>query len=150
MSKAKQELHQAPNGWSFLIEVSKGIFALINNDKIYPLFGLIFFVLCAFTLWLMPSSEVAYVVKSLINRALGGELPLIIMLVLSNTGWAYLYKKMRRQDEEEIRRLSDLRSQLMHLKPRVQIEEHRSSEGDCQEQYLIPPGLSNKSKDKGK
>ncbi|ASQ90113.1 hypothetical protein CHL67_03490 [Prosthecochloris sp. GSB1] len=87
----------------------------------------------------MPDSDWGEVIKILVNQVFVDNWVLIFLLFISNLFWAVLFKKMKGLYQSEIDRLSEIRSELMHKKNLVSIDEHRSSEGDCEEQYVLPP-----------
>ncbi len=132
---------QGDNGWTFLIAVVNGCFKLFNNNKIYPVFGLLLVGLAGLIIWRLPESELASVVHIILNEFVVNKGGLIALLLASNFGWVYLLGRQRKMYVAEIDRLAKIRSELMHVKDNgqgVHIESHRSSDDDCEELYVIP------------
>lgn len=126
------------NGWRVLYLFIEGVLDLINNNKIYPVFGLLFLSLIGLIVWRLPDTELAEVLKLLINEFVVDKGGLIAVIVITNLGWAYLLKRMTGIYKREIDRLSAIRSELMHNSDRKNIDKHRSTNGDCKESYIVP------------
>ena len=127
------------NGWRVLAIFIEGLFNLINNNKIYPAFGLFLLGIFSLIVWRLPGSELAEILKILINEVLVGKGSLIVIIVVTNVGWAYMLKRIREVYQNEIDRLANVRKELLHHGSESPlIKEHRSTNGDCKESYLIP------------
>lgn len=126
------------NGWRVLYIFVEGIFNLINNNKIYPAFGLMLLFLMGLTVWQLPGTELAEIVKLLINEFIISRGGLIAIIIITNLGWAYLLKRMTGIYQREIDRLAAIRSELMHEPDRKKIKAHRSTNGECEESYIVP------------
>jgi hypothetical protein len=136
--KKKKNNETEYNGWRVLLAFIDGIFELINTHKVYPAFGLFILSILGLIVWRLPDTELAEIVKLLINEFVVSKGGLIGLLALTNLGWAYLLKRMNRIYSEEIDRLAKIRSELMHNGSSKIIESHRSSKEDCNEHYIIP------------
>jgi len=115
-----------------------GSIKIINTGKVYPLIWLIFMVIMTIIVWRIPEhtlGELALFFVTKIVMSYGG---LIVLLLLSNFSWKYIFDKQRENYEKEIQRITKVRSELMHNSDRVKIKNHRSTEDDCKEVYLIP------------
>ncbi|PWN54613.1 hypothetical protein [Abyssibacter profundi] len=133
----RQEKAAEYNGWRALVVFLEGIFDLINNRQIYPAFGLVLLSICVVVVVRLPENELAEVIKLLISKAGGSAGGMFALLIVTNGGWWYLTKRLRSIYKHEIERLVAVRSELMHG-PDAKIRQHRSSEEDCPEQYLMP------------
>lgn len=134
--QAKKQRTPAPkqkNGWDVLSELIQGTIGLINNNKVYPAFGLLLLGIVGLVANRLPPDDLAEITKLLIKD---GSLLLLAALVASNLGWAYLLKRTRETYLKEIDRLASVRSELMHKDG--SIKNHRSSNDDCDESYLLP------------
>ena len=125
------------NGWRVLYFFIEGVFNLINSNKIYPVFGLLFLLLIGLIVWRLPDTELAEILKLLINEFVVDKGGLIVLIVVTNLGWAFLLKKMANMYKREIARLSAIRSELMHNSNRKNIGEHRSTNSNCKESYIV-------------
>lgn len=137
----KAEPVQKENVWSFLIVVAKGIFQLVNNNKIYPTLALCLLSLIGLVVWRLPESDLAEISKMLINEIVVGKGGLIAFLVLTNAGWIYLTKRLRELYLGEIDRLSEMRKNLLHTNEQRDgkvIGNHRSSDDECKASYILP------------
>lgn len=129
------------NMWRFLTEFSQGFFSLINSGRVFPAFGLAILVILGIVAWRVPESDLADLIEQFFEILSGSELLLWTALIVTNGVWLYIVRRVRRQDQAEIERLTDVRSELVHgreegeLEP---IERHRSSEDDQTEEYIIP------------
>lgn len=144
--KNKKSNESEYDGWRVLLAFIDGIFELINSHKVYPAFGLFILSILGLIVWRLPGTELAEIIKILINEFVVNKGGVISLLILTNLGWAYLLKRMNRIYSEEIDRLAKIRSELMHNNSSQKIEKHRSSKDDCDEHYIIPNGedLENK------
>lgn len=138
--KNKKNVTHEYNGWRVLLVFIEGIFELINSHKIYPAFGLFILSILGLIVWRLPDTELAEIVKLLINEFIVNKGGLIGLLVLTNLGWAYLLKRMNGIYSKEIDRLAKIRSELMHNSSSQKIEQHRSSKEECDEHYILPNG----------
>lgn len=112
------------NGWRVLYFFIERVFDLINSNKIYPVFGLLFLLLIGLIVWRLPDTELAEILKLLINEFIVGKGGLIAIIVVTNLGWVYVLKKMTDIYKCEIDRLSAIRSDLMHNPNRNNINKH--------------------------
>jgi hypothetical protein len=126
------------NGWHVLMRFVDGIFDLVNTNRIYPAFGLILLAIVSLTIWRLPPDELANIIKVIVADVVIGKGFLISLVVVSNLGWIYLFNRMRDMYKNEIDRLSNIRSELIHNSGRNVIEDHRSSERVSKESILIP------------
>lgn len=126
------------NGWRVLYLFIEGVLNLINNNKIYPVFGLLFLSLLGLIVWRLPETELADVIKILINEFVVDKGGLIAIIVITNLGWAYLLRRMTGVYQREIDRLAKIRSELIHNNDRKSIKAHRSTNGEIQESYIVP------------
>lgn len=83
--------------------------------------------------WRLPETGLAEIIKSLIDQ----KGLLIFLLIVTNMGWYKLYKTMKTLYQDEINRLADIRKKLMHGTENT-IENHRSTQDDCKESYILP------------
>lgn len=139
-NKKKKNKASEYNGWRVLLAFINGIFELINSHKVYPAFGLLILSIFGLIVWRLPTTELAEIVKILINEFVVNKGGLIGLLVLTNLGWAYLLKRMNKIYSAEIDRLAKIRSKLMHDSSSKKIDKHRSSNEECDEHYIIPNG----------
>lgn len=134
----KKESNNQPNIWAFGIEVFKLIFQLFNNGVIFPIFGLVLVFSFLLIVYKIPNSEVAGLIKFLVEKYLtGNSAAYLMMLILTNIGWPVVFIMMRNVYKGEIDRLTNVRSELMHLEERRKINDHRSSKGDVVEKYVF-------------
>lgn len=126
------------NVWRVLYVLVEGILNLINNNKIYPAFGLFILSIICLIIWRLPETDLADIIKLLINEVIVGKSGLIFIIIFTNFGWVYVFNRMKVIYGHEIDRLASLRSELMHRPERNNIEEHRSTNGDCEESYMVP------------
>ncbi|WP_179953478.1 hypothetical protein [Desulfobotulus mexicanus] len=124
--------------WRFLTVLVDKFSNLINNNKILPLSGLVVLLIMASIIWRLPETELAEIIRLLINEFITGKGGLIFLLVATNAGWFYLLKRSREIDQREIDRLSAIRSELMHKDQKTTIKKHRSTNGACEESYILP------------
>lgn len=139
--KSTQKSKPAPqyNGWRVLAIFIEGIFNLINNNKIYPAFGLFLLSVFSLIIWRLPSSDLAEIIKILVNEVFVGKGSLILIIVFTNLGWAYILKRIRGVYQDEIDRLSSIRKELLHNGSESPlIQKHRSTNEECKESYMIP------------
>lgn len=126
-------------GWEFARDFSSGVFGLLNTGRVFPAFGLLILVLMGLVVWRLPETELALVVKDFLNLLRSSVALAFVLLVTSNLTWFILFRKQKRIYENEINRLADIRSNLLHLgHERVQIDDHRSSDGVQAESYIFP------------
>jgi hypothetical protein len=135
-------------GWNFAKDFSKGIFQLLNSGKIYPAFGLVILVIIGIVAFRLPEAHLATTVseffstlQSLFGLSLGA-------LVASNLGWAWLFRRQTKLLEDEIERISIMRSELLHTPNRIQITNHRSSDSPVTEAHILPEALAKPKNDK--
>lgn len=152
--KPKKEAKKEPKnpetygGWHFARDFSTGVFGLLNTGRVFPAFGLLILVLMGLIIWKLPESDVAAALSGFFEFLRSSFTFAITLLVSSNTVWYLLYKKQKRLYEAETKRLSDGRSELLHLgSDQVIIVNHRSSEGAQAESYILPDSDVNNSKD---
>lgn len=126
------------NGWRVLYLFIEGIFNLINNNKIYPVFGLLLLSLLGLIVWRLPGTELAEIVRLLINEFIVSKGGLIAITIITNVGWAYILRRKTGVYQREIDRLAKTRSELLHNPDRQCIKTHRSTDGECQESYIVP------------
>ena len=129
------------NVWSFLTEFSNGIFKLINNNKIWPVLFLMLMVILVLLTWKLPEEEVAPTIALVIREFVVGKGVFWLSLIITNLGWAYIFKRQKNIYSSEIARLAEVRSSLMHSNNSGQaanIKEHRSSKRECSESYVLP------------
>jgi len=139
-NRRSQAKSKAPeyNIWRVLFVFIEGFFNLINNKQIYPAMGFIILTIMGLIVWRLPDNELAEIVKLLINEFIVGKGTLIALIVITNLGWVYLLKRTTNVYQREIDRLAAIRSDLMHNPNRKNIENHRSTNGDCEESYIVP------------
>ncbi len=133
-SKSKSEY----NIWRVLVVFIEGIFNLFNTNKIYPAFGLLLIYIMGLIVWRLPNEDLADIIKILVNEFIVNKGSLIAIIIITNFGWAYLLKRTTKLYQNEIDRLSNIRSKLLHKSEDKSIIKHRSSEEDCKESYIIP------------
>lgn len=138
--KIKSGEGSSPYNWPRVAHrVVDGFIELVNNNKIYPAFGLLLLIIATIIVVRIPQSDLAEVIKTGLT-ALSLTTPgLLFALIFSNLGWFYLLRRMKSIYGDEIDRLAAQRKVLMHG-PSTKIQNHRSSEGECSESYLIPNG----------
>lgn len=139
MNASKKTPSQAPNSWSFAIEVARGIFGLINSGRIYPAFGLLLLSLSGLVIWRLPEADLARVTIAFLDVLAGSTGLAYVLFAASNIAWYLLFQKQKRIYDKEIDRLAAIRKDLFHLGVnQVLIENHRSSDGEQKESYIIP------------
>jgi hypothetical protein len=137
VNKAPPKPKYEHNGWSVLYRLVDGVLNLLNTNKIYPAFGLIFMSLAALIVWRIPETELAAILLIIVNEIIVSKSGIIVLFIVANVGWMYYLNRMEKMYEKEITRISTVRSNLMHKPGRVTIDEHRSSEGEVEESYLL-------------
>lgn len=137
MSNKKQP--PAPNGWSFATEVAKGIFGLLNTGRIIPAFGILILCIVGLAVWRLPESDLAKVSIAFFDYLSSSAGIAYTLLFSTNVGWLWLLKRQKQIYEKEMDRLADMRSKLFHLgADQVLIKNHRSSNGEQREGYILP------------
>lgn len=126
------------NGWRVLHRFIEGLFDVINNRQIYPFSMLIIFLIIAAVVWKLPGDELADIIKLLINSP-PIWVALILIVVITNLVWLYLFQRKTSIYNREIDRLTAIRRELMHNPSKNLIKRHRSTEDECEESYIIPP-----------
>lgn len=126
-------------GWHFARDFSNNLFGLLNTGRVFPAFGLLLVIISGITVWRLPDSELAPIIRDLIAW-LGGSAGFAWgVVLLTNLFWMVLCAKQTKLYREEIKRLAALRSQLMHGENLTLIKKHRTSDGEQAESYFLPP-----------
>lgn len=125
------------NGWRVLHFFLEKFFGLINTNKIFPVFILLLFAIIGLIIWRLPGSELADLLRALINKDIVNEVGLVFALVATNLAWVFIVTVLTLTYQREINRLSEERKKLFHQPDRSSIEEHRSSEGKQRAVYLF-------------
>lgn len=138
-SKPLKKQTEKYGGWNFARDFSAGIFGLLNTGRVFPAFGLLLLGIMGLVVWKLPESDLAHVVDGFFNVLRSSFALAFSLLVLSNIVWFILFMKQKRIYENEINRLSDIRSDLFHLGGnQVLIKNHRTSNGSPPESYILP------------
>lgn len=143
--KKQPKAPETYGGWHFARDFSSGLFGLLNSGRVFPAFGLLILVLMGLLLWRLPEASLVPVIDGFFGVLRSSFALVLCLLLSSNAVWFVLFRKQKRIYENEISRLSNIRSDLLHLgNNQVRIENHRSSEGGQAESYLFPdPGALN-------
>jgi len=143
MTKArKQHKNTAQYTWAHVaFRAVDGGLNLINNNRIYPLFGVLALCIAALIVWKLPASTLGTILTTLVNEFIVNKGGLIAMIIISNMAWLYMFNRMRRLYSDEIKRLSEIRSDLMHNNTTHKIEKHRSTNDECKETHIFPISL---------
>ncbi len=113
-----------------------GVLGLLNSNKAYPAFALVLLVIIGIISWRLPESDLGWILKRIIENATTSSGTLIGFLVLTNIGWYFVVRQLKRVYQAEIARLINVRQALMHGK--VSIQNHRSSSGEQQPTMILP------------
>lgn len=136
---SKKQHVETYGGWHFARDFSAGFFGLVNSGRVFPAFGLLLLVIMGLIVWRLPEAELAPVIKNFFDLLRGSVSLAIVLLLLTNFGWFFLLRRQKTIYENEIKRLSDIRKDLLHLgSSQVLIENHRTSTGAQSETYLFP------------
>lgn len=92
-SKITNKSNGKRNGWDVLHACVEGLFYLINSAKIYPAFGLLAVALMGMLIWKLPRTEVASILKIILNEFLVGKGMLLVILLITNLLWAYINRR---------------------------------------------------------
>lgn len=126
-------------GWDFARDFAGGVFGLLNNGRIFPAFGLLILSLMGLVAWRLPEAELAGLVRDFFFVLRSSFGVMLALFVGSNLMWFWLSNRQKRIYENEIGRLSEIRSRLLHKGADiVQIKDHRSSNGEQKEGYILP------------
>lgn len=136
----------AYGAWHFARDALNHLFGLINTGRIIIVVFLVFVVLLAIVLLRTPPNVLPGLVRDLIDAVRSSTGVAYTLLLASNFGWLYLLKLQRRLYQDEIDRMAAIRKQLMHGEASVLIKQHRSSDGEQREGYILP---SNAADSKG-
>lgn len=124
----KRKASQPPyGGWMFARDTSRQLFKLLNSGKIFPAFGLVILALMGLIAWRLPEKDLTVIVLQILGLVNSSTGLLVGIIIASNFVWAWLYWTRNRLYERELNRLIEDRHELMHMKNRVPIENHRSS-----------------------
>ena len=138
-SKKDQDsnINSGYNQWDFARDFSNKIFELFNNGNVYLGFLLLIILLMGLIIFKLPGSDLAELIREFFSavRTQGFS---YAMLFITNGIWILLFLRSQSIFQGEINRLTKLRSELMHKNDRIPIEEHRSSEDDQEEGYILP------------
>lgn len=141
LNKSNKKSANAPaseyNGWRVLAIFIQGVFNLINNNKIYPAFGLLLLGIAAIVVFRLPDTELAPLVKLLIESLTFTSKGLLGLLVVTNAGWAVIIVQSRNIYKAEISRLAAIRHELITGNP-GRVVEHQSSDHATNEAYIFP------------
>lgn len=125
--------------WSRVVHTFfEGSFKIINTGKIYPLVALLLLVIIMIVVFRAPEEALGQALLIFMNKVVVTYGGLITLLALSNALWRFLWVKQRDNYEKEIKRLTDERRDLMHNPDRKIIKNHRSTEDDCKETFIMP------------
>lgn len=116
---------------------------LINKGAIFTLSLLIFSAFVLISAWRVPAEDLSsfWVYVGQISKT-HWAISTAILLV-SNLGWWLVHKKMKKLYKEEIKRLTQLRHDLMHGK-NITIIEHVSSEDGKDKVTMLTPATDEK------
>lgn len=128
---------QKHTGWSVAAMLVEGCFGLVNTNKIFPLFGLLFVLLAGLIVWKLPGDELAVVIKLCFETFATSWTAMLVLLIATNVGWFTLLCKQRVVYMNEIDRLSDVKKELLHSDNPVKTD-HVSSESAITETYILP------------
>ena len=144
-SNRKTEGQQSSyNGWQFARDFFDNVFSLLNTGKIFPVIILACLMMSGLILWKYPAEKLPHLITAVLSSIGSNWMVLFILLVLTNLLWVILFSLQKKMYENEIVRLSDIRSQLMHGSETLnKISSHRSSDGIQQEGYIFPNPTKN-------
>ena len=119
------------------------MFKLFNNNKHYPVLISFCLIIIGLIVWKLPATDLAKILTLVINNFAAEKGGLIFWLLTTNIGWFYISRRVKKNYEKEIERLSKIRSELMHSNKLLEqgktpIINHRSSNDECDEQYILP------------
>lgn len=130
---------QAYGGWDFARDFSNGLFGLFNTGRIFPAFGVLLFMIMALVLYRIPDSDLAGVIEGFFSFLQSSTALAYFLFFASNVGWLRLHKRQERLYQAEIDRMAAIRKELMHGgESKTLIQQHRSSDGEQSEGYLLP------------
>lgn len=146
--KSQKKPPEQYGGWHFARDFSAGFFGLVNTGRIFPAFGLLLLAIMGLIVWRLPETDLAHVIESFFDVLRSSVALAIGLLVITNIVWFILFMKQKRIYENEINRLSDIRSELFHLgSDQVLIKNHRTSTGSQVESYIVANPGDRKPKD---
>ncbi len=92
----------------------------------------------ALVLYRIPDSDLAGVIDGFFSFLQSSTALAYFLFFASNVGWLRLHKRQERLYQAEIERLAAIRKELMHGESKTLIQQHRSSDGEQSEGYLLP------------
>lgn len=138
-------------GWDFGRDFFSGVFGLLNSGRIFPAFGVLILALMGLVVWRLPESELASLAREFFGVLRSSFGLAMSLLVASNLMWAWLFKRQKRIYENEIDRLVEIRSELLHQGSNIiPIKNHRSSDGEQIEGYILPDVNGKESEEKNR
>ncbi len=144
MPKSRKTKQQPrPTKYSFiglLVLIVERIFDAFRDGHAYPAITMAVLGLLAWVAYLMPDEALGETVIFVVHQAAGSWGGLVLLLISTNLGWAYIHARRKRLDGEEIDRLTEQRKELLHGGGSdALIREHRTSEtSDAEEHYALP------------
>lgn len=138
-NQSQEQEQSSYNGWQFARDFFDNVFSLLNTGKIFPVIILAFLIMMGLMIWRYPEEKLPDLVTGILFKVGSNWLIVFSLLIITNIAWYLVFRVQKQIYEKEIKRLSDIRSILMHGDGVVdRIAEHRSSNGPQQEGYIFP------------
>ena len=143
-SQSKAVQPESYNFWMFARDFFDNIFSLLNTGKIFPVIILAFLIMTGLIIWKYPEEKLPELVTGILFNVGSNWIIVFVLLIITNLAWCFLFFAHKKMYENEITRLSDIRSSLMHGEDNLKkISAHRSSDGPQKEGYIFPnPNLT--------
>lgn len=134
---------KSTNVWDVLLSIVNNIFALLNNGKIFPAILLAIIIAFLKIIFSMSNEELTSCVVSFLgsDETILVGIGLFALFIISNGIWIVLYRNKKKLYLEEIRRLTQYRSELLHSRERLDsplLNTHTSTTQIGNESYIFP------------
>ena len=134
---------KSTNIWDVLLSIVNNIFALLNNGKIFPAILLAIIVAFLKIIFSMSNEELTSCVVSFLasDETILVGIGLFALFIISNGIWIVLYRNKKKLYLEEIQRLTQNRSELLHGRERSDsplLNTHTSTTQIGNESYIFP------------
>lgn len=109
---------KSTNIWDVLLSIVNNIFALLNNGKIFPAILLAIIIAFLKIIFSMSNEELTSCVVSFLasDETILVGIGLFALFIISNGIWIVLYRNKKKLYLEEIQRLTQYRSELLHAR----------------------------------
>lgn len=96
-------------------------------------------MLMGVVIWRVPDTALAGLVKDFFSVLRSSFGFMAALFIASNYAWYRMFRKQKQLYEDEVKRIAEVRSELLHAGSNlVPIKTHRSSSEKIDEQYIFP------------